>query len=131
MILLDWDALLLWTSGSRKLPPRVHRLIDKHAAEQSVLISALTLAQVGDRVRDGSIELSIGTGQWADAVASIPGIRIIPMSGAIASRIARMEDGPEEFADRIIVATAQNSGAAIVSGNSALRRWCAAKGWFG
>jgi PIN domain nuclease of toxin-antitoxin system len=120
MITLDTNALVCWLSGRKSLSKTARDAIEKELNGGEILISSISALEVADLVENGQLVLSMDTPSWLATVASIEGVRIVPVDAEIAFRAARLS--PSLPANqRIIVATARTFGGALVTQNTKVR----------
>lgn len=115
LVLLDTHAALWLDSGARMLPEAV-AAIDAAASIGSAVLSAVTAWEIGLLVKKGRLTLDLDAAAWLDRFLAIPGIRLVPLSATAALASSFL---PEPFhgdpADRMLVATARELGAALVT----------------
>ena len=114
--LLDTHILLYWLSESANLTAAETRIIKDASAENPLLLAGISLWEISTLYSLGRITLRLPLREWLERAAAPPLVRVVGISPAIAAAIAAM---PETFhrdpADRIIVATAQISGATLLT----------------
>jgi PIN domain nuclease of toxin-antitoxin system len=120
MITLDTHALVCWLSGRKSLSRAAREAIEKELNGGEILISAISALEVSDLVESGQLVLSMDTPSWLATVASIEGVRIVPVDAEIAFRAARLSPTLPSN-QRIIVATARTFGGSLVTQNSSVR----------
>ena len=120
MITLDTNALVCWLSGRRSLSKAARDAIEKELNGGEILISSISALEVADLVEGGRLVLSMDTPSWLATVASIEGVRIVPVDAEIAFRAARLSPSIPTN-QRIIVATARTFGGALVTQNAKVR----------
>ncbi len=120
MITLDTHALVCWLSGRKSLSRAAREAIEKELNGGEILISAISALEVSDLVESGHLVLSMDTPSWLATVASIEGVRIVPVDAEIAFRAARLSPTLPSN-QRIIVATARTFGGSLVTQNSGVR----------
>lgn len=126
-LLLDTHALVWLLSGSDRLGRQARKAIQK-AAEAGVLhVSAISPWEIAVLVSKGRLVLEQDVGEWVQAAVALPGICLEPLSPEVAVASTRL---PGELhadpADRIIVATARNLGAALVTADGLLLNYASA-----
>ena len=113
MIVLDTATWLWRASDPKRLTGKARRAIDD--AERA-LVSAISVWEVAMLVAKRRIQLDRPVEQWVDIALALPGIQLAALDPAIAVRSTKL---PGEFhpdpADRIIVATALEHAAAIIT----------------
>jgi len=121
MIVLDTHAWLWWTSGSTKLSIKAKETCD---TADALLVSAISLWEVAMLVSRDRLGLDRDVDVWLRQALALPQIRLEPLSPSIAVQSTRL---PGEFhgdpADRIIVATALESGATLVTRDKRIHSW--------
>lgn len=120
MITLDTYALVCWLSGRRSLSKAARDAIERELNGGEILISSISALEVADLVEGGKLVLSMDTPSWLATVASIEGVRIVPVDAEIAFRAARLSPTLPSN-QRIIVATARTYGGALVTQNTKVR----------
>jgi len=115
-LLLDTHILLYWFSGSSDLAVSEQRTIEEASAENPLLLSDISLWEIASLYNLGRISLDLPLREWLERAAAPPLVRGVGISAAIAAAVAVL---PETFhrdpADRIIVASAQVTGATLMT----------------
>ena len=115
-LLLDTHAWLWLVDGRQDLDAAVVVRLER-AAEFSLLqLAAVSIWEVGFLEARGLLRFDIPCDEWVVRALEAPGLQIVPLSPTIALQSSRL---PGRFsgdvADRIIVATARNTGAPLVT----------------
>ena len=114
--LLDTHILLFWFSRDLILTAAESRIVNNASRENPLLVSGISLWEIATLHKLGRITLGIPLRDWLERAVAPPLVRLIGISPAIAASVAAL---PESFhrdpADRIIVASAQITGAIIVT----------------
>ena len=122
MIVLDTHALV-WAAGDdRSLGRRSRSLIDRMWARGAVAVSALTFWEVAVLQDKQRLDLPLPAAEWR-AQRLADGLVEIPVDGWIGVRAADLQGLPEDPADRMIVATALQQRAALVTADERLLAW--------
>ena len=119
-VVLDTCTLIFLTEGARLKPAAIEVLDD--ASESGVsYISPVSAWEIGMLVSLGRLQLSIRPERWFANLFEAPGVQLADMSPdlLIASSFLPGRPPRDPF-DRIIVATARELGAAIVTRDRAL-----------
>lgn len=120
MIVLDTHAWVWWAAGSTKLDARVRRRID---SAERILVPAISPWEVATLVRENRLEFDRPVLTWIRQALDLPGVEIVPLTPEIAVRAAGFGgDFPGDPADRLIVATALEVRAPLVTKDPNLRR---------
>ncbi len=121
MIVLDTATWIWRASEPKRLSARARRAIE---AEGTALVSAISVWEVAMLVAKRRIQLDRPVEQWLDVALALPSLQLAALDPAVAVRSTRL---PGEFhpdpADRIIVATALEYDAAIVTPDDRLRTY--------
>jgi len=119
VIVLDTATWIWRASDPKRLTARARRAIDR---AEHALVSAISVWEVAMLVANRRIRLDRPVEQWVDVALALPGIQLASLEPAIAVRSTRL---PGEFhpdpADRIIVATALENAAPIITPDERIR----------
>jgi PIN domain nuclease of toxin-antitoxin system len=122
VIVLDTHTLVWWASDPSKLSAPARRAIANHAGQGQLVVSSISAWEVALLVQRGRLLLTVDVNDWLFHVERFDAIRFIPIDNRLAVRSTSL---PEPFhkdpADRIIVATAQQVGAPIVTSDRKIR----------
>jgi PIN domain nuclease of toxin-antitoxin system len=121
VIVLD-TAMQIWRgSDPKRLTTRARRAIDE---AERVLVSAISVWEIAMLVAKRRIQLDRTVEQWAGVALALPGIQLAPLEPVSAARSSKL---PGAFhpdpADRIIVATALENAAPIVTPDDGIRSY--------
>jgi PIN domain nuclease of toxin-antitoxin system len=120
VIVLDTHAWVWWAAEApRRLSARARRAI---ADAPSVGVSAISAWEVAMLVAKGRLDLDRDVLVWIRQALALPRVTLLPLTPEVAVRSTRLGDRfPGDPADRILVATARELGAALVTKDAALR----------
>ncbi len=120
MILLDTHVWIWWAAETpRRLSARARRAI---AESPSIAVSAISPWEVAMLVTKGRLELDRDVLVWIRQALALPRVTLVPLTPEIAVRSTRLGAGfPGDPADRILVATARELGASLVTKDRILR----------
>lgn len=91
-------------------------------------VHPLSLWEVGTLVRKGRLTLTGPVKRWAEAVLSVPGVTLTPLTPAIALDASLLSDDFHgDPVDRILVATARSLGATLVTADQKIVIWARAQ----
>lgn len=120
-LLLDTHVLLWLCDGNRQLGARAKEACRRAYREDRALISAITPWEIAILVSKNRLMLGQDVLSWVHGALAVPGVRLAPLEPEIAVASARL---PFEMhgdpADRILVATARQLGATLVTADGAL-----------
>jgi PIN domain nuclease of toxin-antitoxin system len=126
-VLLDTHVLVWLMAGNPRLGEAARRTIQQSAREDCLYISAITPWEIATLVSKGRLALDRDVGEWMHACLALSGVRLEPLSPAIAVASTRLPgDIHADPADRIIAATARHLGAVLISDDRLLQDYAAA-----
>jgi PIN domain nuclease of toxin-antitoxin system len=100
------------------------KAIDEAAAIGSLLLSVISVWELGLLESKGRLQLYAPCEQWVRDALAMPGLSLAPLTPEIALASSRL---PEPFhgdpADRVIVATARALGARLVTRDTKIREY--------
>ena len=125
MIVLDTHVLVWWVTGqTAELSRKARTAIDKEAAGGEILVSSICAWEIAMLVERGRLQLTMDVEQWLDIVTDIDAVRFVPVNKRIAVKSVGL---PGEFhkdpADRLIVATARDAAAPLVTADEKIRQY--------
>ena len=112
MLILDTHAIYWWVN--RTPDKLVQRQIDAIETAESLAVSAMTCWEMAWLVKHGRIVLQLPVSDWLDQIEA-NGVAIIPVSRAIAERAVTLPEHHKDPVDRIIIATAVEHQAQLLS----------------
>jgi PIN domain nuclease of toxin-antitoxin system len=119
---LDTHVWIWWHMSPQKLSPKVRALVAHPENYEELLLSAISPWEFAKLVEKGRLEVSIGVEEWTKAALLVPRLRLIPLSPHIACQSTQL---PQPFhddpADQIIVATARETGATVLTKDERIR----------
>lgn len=124
LILLDTHAWVWWVTGDARLSRPARRAIDRSQARQTLALSLISIWEVAKKVEKGQLVFDRPLEHWLDLATAPPGLQLVEMTRPILIESCRL---PPPFhgdpADQIIVATARDRDAVVVSRDDRLRRY--------
>jgi PIN domain nuclease of toxin-antitoxin system len=112
VIVLDTHAWIWWVDGSKKLPARTRRRVDRAAA---VGVCAISCWEVGRLVVHGRLKLDRQVREWVDSALRTPRVELLALDPDVAVAAASLGAFGGDPADHMIVATAREKRAALVT----------------
>ena len=126
MIVLDTHVLLWAVEDERRLGPEARAAIAAAGDSDDIGISAITPWEIALLVERGRLRLAQEVSAWIRSVLALPGIKLLPIDPATATDSARL---PGAFradpADRLIIATARQCGAPLLTADFAILSYAA------
>ena len=124
LTLLDTHAWVWWVAGDARLSRPARRAIDRSQARQTLALSLISIWEVSKKVEKGQLVLDRPLENWLDLATAAPGLQVVEMTRPILVESCRL---PPPFhgdpADQIIVATARDRDAVVVTRDDRLRRY--------
>lgn len=120
-LLLDTHAVI-WLFEDMSLAPKAMSAIEAAYRDgTSVLVSPITAWEIGQLVSRNRINLSTPPHRWFPRVLATPGIQLAEMSPDILMSSSLLPGKPpRDPADRILLATARDLGATLVTRDRAI-----------
>lgn len=116
MILLDTSVLIKWISAPKQLSKKAIQTIEEVVKREELLVSSISVWEICLLVKKGRLEFFIDNERWLEKIESLPFVRFIPIDNKIAAYSVNLPDFEhKDPADRIIIATALQLGANLVT----------------
>lgn len=124
MIVLDTHVLVWWISHPNKISKNADKAIKQAVKYGEILVSSISILEIYTLVRKGKLELNTLPDIWLEKVESLPFIKFIPMDNQIAAQSVNLIDlSNKDPADRIIIATALQNGATLITADEKIRKY--------
>ena len=105
------------------MPPTLE-LMEKASEESLLRVSAISIWEIGMLEAKGRVRFDIDCLDWIDEALGLPGVSLMPLTPSICIRSSRLPEGLHgDPADRIIVATARELGAILVTRDERILRY--------
>ncbi len=115
-IVLDTHIWIWVMMGSSELTLSFRKAFDHSLKLHGVLISPISIWEIGMLVEKKRIQLDMDVQDWIDQALDVPGIKLSPISPRIAIQSTRLPGIIHgDPADRILVATAHEENAVLVT----------------
>jgi PIN domain nuclease of toxin-antitoxin system len=119
LIVLDTHAWIWWTGSPGRLSARARAAVE---AADALGVSAISVWELATLVAKKRLELDRDVLAWARQALALPRVSLLPLTPEIAVASCTLPAAfPGDPADRIIVATARESAAAVVSRDARFR----------
>ncbi|WP_044408356.1 type II toxin-antitoxin system VapC family toxin [Thiomicrospira microaerophila] len=112
MLVLDTHIWLWWMAGDKKLKPGWQESI---AQADRVGVSAISLFEVAWLVHNGRIELGCDLAWWFEQALTLSEVELLDVIPEIAMRAVSLESHHSDPQDRLIIATAIQHQANLMS----------------
>lgn len=122
MLLLDTHAWIWTVEGAqRRVGPRSRRLIAQAAGQEAVRVSSMTVFEIVALHTAGRLQLSRPVEEWIEESFDRPGVRLAELTRVAAADAGFIPRAAlSDPLDRILVATARQLDATLVTGDSAI-----------
>ena len=116
-MLLDTHIWLWYAEGiTERLKPASVRRLDTARQQEGLLVSAISVWEMGAQAAKGRIQLSAPLRDWVDKALSGPGIRFVPLDAVAAAESTLLPGALHgDPADRFLIATARTQGVALAT----------------
>ena len=122
MIVLDTNALVWVTVDDRRLGRKAGALVDRHWTAGKIAVSAIAFWEIGLLETRRQLRLPAPLREWRRSLLDA-GVIELPIDGSIALRSLELSGLPDDPADRFIVATALEHGAAVMTADEKILDW--------
>ena len=120
--ILDTHVWIWWNMNPEKLSSAVRKLIEMTSKYEELLLSAISPWEFSKLLEKRRLAISIDPEDWIRLALEMPKLRLLPLSPVLAYRSTILpppfHDDP---ADQIIVASAREEGATILTSDDRLR----------
>jgi PIN domain nuclease of toxin-antitoxin system len=124
LTLLDTHAWVWWVTEDRRLSAAARRTIERSQTHGRLAVSLISAWEIAKKVEKGQLVLDRSIHDWIDQASARPGLQILELTRPILVESCRL---PPPFhgdpADQLIVATARDRDAAIVTRDERIRRY--------
>jgi PIN domain nuclease of toxin-antitoxin system len=115
-VLLDTHAWIWLLEGQEGLAPEAVELMEQAAEESLLRVSIISAWEVGMLEAKGRLRFVIPCERWIERAFGLPGLSLVPLTPAICVRSSRLPgDFHGDSADRLIVSTAREAGALMLT----------------
>ncbi|MCX6584058.1 MAG: type II toxin-antitoxin system VapC family toxin [Candidatus Aminicenantes bacterium] len=114
--LLDTHTWIWWNMSPEKLSKKVKMLIQDPEGYDELLLSAISPWEFSKLLEKKRLGISCNPEAWIEAALEMPKLRVIPLNPILAYRSTVLpQPFHEDPADQIIVATAREENATILT----------------
>jgi PIN domain nuclease of toxin-antitoxin system len=124
LTLLDTHAWVWWVTEDRRLSASARRAIDRSRSAGSLAVSLISVWEVAKKVEKRHIVLDRPVEDWIDTALARPDLQVLELTRPILIESCRLP-GPflGDPADQILVATARDREAVIVTKDDRIRTY--------
>ena len=126
LLLLDTHIWIWLMNGDKRLESsKSFHLIRKENAHRKILISIISVWEVGMLEAKGKIEFPFSCLEWAQRALRAPGVSLVQLTPEIAIESSRLQGKFHgDPADRILVATVKSLGAMLITQDENILSYC-------
>ena len=122
--LLDTHAWVWWVTEDKRLSAAARRAIERSQGRGDLSLSLISVWEVAKKVEQAQLVLDRPVDQWLDSALAWPRLHLVELTRPILVESCRL---PPPFhgdpADQILVATARDRDAAIVTKDQNIRAY--------
>ena len=122
--LVDTHAWIWWVVADKRLSRQARAAIERATRRGDLGLSAISIWEVAKKVEKGQLRMDRPLDEWLDGALAADGLEVLELTRAVLVDSCRL---PGSFhgdpADQIIVATARQRGASVVTGDSRIREY--------
>jgi PIN domain nuclease of toxin-antitoxin system len=124
-LLLDTHVWLWYAAGvTGRLRPTSIRQLDEARQGDGLIVSAISVWEIGMHAARGRIQLTVPLRTWVDKALGVPGIRLAPVDAAVAAESTLLPGEPQgDPADRFLIATARTHGVVLATRDEQILRY--------
>jgi PIN domain nuclease of toxin-antitoxin system len=120
--LLDTHAWVWWVTEDRRLTTAARRAIERSQASSGLSLSLISVWEVAKKVEKAQLVLDRPVDSWLELALTRPGLHLVELTRPILVESCKL---PPPFhgdpADQLIVATARDRDAAIITKDERIR----------
>ena len=125
-VLLDTHVWVWLMEGRSGVSPEAVQLMERAGEESFLRVSTISAWEIGMLEARGRLRFDIPCEEWVEHAFGLPGLSLMPLTPSICVRSSRL---PGVFhgdpADRLIVATARELGAVLLTRDEQILQYAA------
>lgn len=114
--------MVWYDAGNPRLGRTARQLVESALLDRELLVSAISFCEVAWLYRMGRLALPVPPLAWRASIL-VEGVREIPLDGEVAIAAAELQELHKDPADRLIVATARDEGARLLTSDRLILAW--------
>ena len=122
MLLLDTHVLIWLVEGNERLGSKALEKINQSLANGQLGVAAISFWEIAMLIEKGRLEFCIELDTWRHELLQ-HGLQEIQLTGSAAIQAGQFKDFHGDPADRMIVATALEKGATLVTADRKILSW--------
>jgi PIN domain nuclease of toxin-antitoxin system len=124
-VLLDTHVWVWLMEGRAGVNPEAVQLMERAGEESFLRVSVISAWEVGMLEARGRLRFDIPCEEWVEHAFGLPGLSLMPLTPSICVRSGRLPDFHGDAADRLIVATARELGAVLLTRDEPILQYAA------
>jgi PIN domain nuclease of toxin-antitoxin system len=126
--LLDTHVWIWWNMNPGKLSRRVKSLLTENTKYDELLLSAISPWEFSKLLEKGRFAIACDPEEWIRVALDMPKLRLVQITPGIAYKSTILPgDFHDDPADQIMVATAREENAVIISKDERIRKYAQVK----
>lgn len=122
--LLDTHIWIWWVARSQSLSENVRAILVEPNPDDELFLSIISVWEVCKLHQEGKISFALNIGDWIEEATDVPGLYIVPLSTKTAYHSTILPGAfHDDPTDQIIVATARDEGAVILTKDERIRAY--------
>jgi len=122
MLLLDTHVLIWLVEGNQRLGSNALEKINQALSDAQLYVASISFWEIAMLIEKGRLEFCIEPGTWRHNLLQ-DGLQEISLTGSATIRAGQLKDFHGDPADRMIVATALEKGATLVTADKKILGW--------
>lgn len=123
-IVLDTHAWIWWVTRDRRLSQKARAAITHSQKQNALWVSLISIWELAKKVEKTQLVLDRPLDQWLDEATTQQGLHLAELTRPILVESCRLPPPfPGDPADQIVVATARQHEAALVTKDRAIRQY--------
>jgi len=124
MIVLDTHVLVWWVGKPEKLSLQAAKKIEWAKGKKEIFVSAISIWEIYMLIKAGRLQLTMDVDAWRKKIEGLPFLHFVPIDTEIAAKSVMLPGKiHQDPADRIIVATALQQGAVLVTADKKIHNY--------
>ncbi len=114
--LLDTHAWIWWAMRPEAIPKKVLSLLDNPPAGSTLLLSAISVWEFSKLLEKGRLQIACPGDSWIREALTMPRLELVPLTPAISFQSTILpQPVHDDPADRLIIATARDRDAVLIT----------------
>jgi PIN domain nuclease of toxin-antitoxin system len=125
-VLLDTHVWVWLMEGRADVRPEAVKLMESAGEESFLRVSVISAWEVAMLEAKGRLRFDVPCEEWVEKAFEMPGLSLMPLTPSICVRSCRLPaDFPGDPADRLIVSSARELGAVLLTRDESILKFAA------